>query len=89
MVIGAQYTVTAELMDHFNVDVVCHGDTGIATDFDGADPYAVTTSMEMHSKIVYLICSKLVIKTSISMKALYCTSWLPGFARVPYYAPIP
>ena len=53
MVIGAQYTVTAELMDHFNVDVVCHGDTGIATDFDGADPYAVTTSnMEMHSKIL-------------------------------------
>ena len=55
VVIGAQYTVTAELMDHFNVDVVCHGDTGIATDFDGADPYAVTTSnVEMHSKFFFL-----------------------------------
>ncbi|KAI0228127.1 Ethanolamine-phosphate cytidylyltransferase [Lamellibrachia satsuma] len=40
VVIGAQYTVTAELMDHFNVDVVCHGETRTATDIDGGDPYA-------------------------------------------------
>ncbi|XP_063382431.1 ethanolamine-phosphate cytidylyltransferase isoform X2 [Cydia fagiglandana] len=41
VVIGAPYSVTAELMDHFRVQVVCHGDTAIARDADGADPYAV------------------------------------------------
>ncbi|XP_063535643.1 ethanolamine-phosphate cytidylyltransferase [Cydia strobilella] len=41
VVIGAPYSVTAELMDHFRVQVVCHGDTAIARDADGAEPYAV------------------------------------------------
>ncbi|XP_047993216.1 ethanolamine-phosphate cytidylyltransferase isoform X4 [Leguminivora glycinivorella] len=41
VVIGAPYSVTAELMDHFKVQVVCHGDTTIARDADGSDPYAV------------------------------------------------
>ncbi|KAK2188909.1 hypothetical protein NP493_120g04046 [Ridgeia piscesae] len=40
VVIGAQYTVTPELMDHFNVDIVCHGETTVALDVDGKDPYA-------------------------------------------------
>ncbi|XP_012550526.1 ethanolamine-phosphate cytidylyltransferase [Bombyx mori] len=41
VVIGAPYSVTAELMDHFRVKVVCHGLTPIAPDADGADPYKV------------------------------------------------
>ncbi|XP_060802497.1 ethanolamine-phosphate cytidylyltransferase isoform X1 [Amyelois transitella] len=41
VVIGAPYSVTADLMDHFRVSVVCHGMTATARDIDGADPYAV------------------------------------------------
>jgi len=41
VVIGAPYTVTKELMDHFNVDIVCHGNmqvTPVQPD-QGVDPY--------------------------------------------------
>lgn len=41
MVIGAPYAVTAELMEHFKVQVVCHGLTAIAPDANGVDPYKV------------------------------------------------
>ncbi|XP_073947089.1 ethanolamine-phosphate cytidylyltransferase-like isoform X2 [Choristoneura fumiferana] len=41
VVIGAPYSVTAELMDHFKVQVVCHGATTISRDSDGSDPYQV------------------------------------------------
>ncbi|ESO87128.1 hypothetical protein LOTGIDRAFT_177471 [Lottia gigantea] len=40
VVIGAPYSVTPDLMDHFKVDVVCHGETPIMPDVDGSDPYA-------------------------------------------------
>lgn len=40
VVIGAPYSVTPQLMDHFKVDVVCHGKTPICADVDGNDPYA-------------------------------------------------
>ncbi|CAK9296870.1 unnamed protein product [Gordionus sp. m RMFG-2023] len=40
VVIGAPYSVTPELMDHFAVDIVCHGVTPVSLDFDGSDPYA-------------------------------------------------
>ena len=48
VVIGAPYTVTAELMDHFKVDVVCHGKTKIAVDVDGGDPYLVGADSSSH-----------------------------------------
>lgn len=41
VVIGAPYSVTAELMKHFRVDLVCHGMTSVMTDKDGSDPYVV------------------------------------------------
>ncbi|XP_049873965.1 ethanolamine-phosphate cytidylyltransferase isoform X2 [Pectinophora gossypiella] len=41
VVIGAPYSVTADLMDHFKVKVVCHGLTPISPDADGVDPYLV------------------------------------------------
>ncbi|XP_045450562.1 ethanolamine-phosphate cytidylyltransferase [Melitaea cinxia] len=41
VVIGAPYSVTADLMDHFRVSVVCHGKTPIALDADKSDPYKV------------------------------------------------
>ncbi|XP_048653146.1 uncharacterized protein LOC107157688 isoform X2 [Marmota marmota marmota] len=39
VVIGAPYVVTAELLGHFKVDLVCHGKTEIVPDRDGSDPY--------------------------------------------------
>ena len=36
---GAPYTVTKEMMEHFNVSVVCHGKTPVMHDEDGSDPY--------------------------------------------------
>lgn len=41
MVIGAPYAVTADLIEHFNIAVVCHGTTPIAPDADTRDPYEV------------------------------------------------
>ncbi|CAH2091040.1 unnamed protein product [Euphydryas editha] len=41
VVIGAPYSVTADLMDHFRVSVVCHGKTPISLDVDNSDPYKV------------------------------------------------
>lgn len=40
VVIGAPYSVTGDLMDHFKVDTVCHGRTAVIPDADSADPYA-------------------------------------------------
>jgi len=45
VVIGAPYSVTADMMDHFKVDVVCHGQTYIHPDADGSDPYAVCSDV--------------------------------------------
>ena len=39
VVIGAPYSVTKEMMDHFRVDLVCHGNTPVSTDVDQCDPY--------------------------------------------------
>ncbi|KAM4664289.1 ethanolamine-phosphate cytidylyltransferase [Discoglossus pictus] len=40
VVIGAPYSVTADLLNHFKVDLVCHGKTEVLPDKDGSDPYA-------------------------------------------------
>ncbi|XP_006635464.1 ethanolamine-phosphate cytidylyltransferase [Lepisosteus oculatus] len=40
VVIGAPYAVTADLLDHFKIDLVCHGKTEVFPDKDGSDPYA-------------------------------------------------
>uniref|UniRef100_A0A8C5GWW8 ethanolamine-phosphate cytidylyltransferase n=1 Tax=Gouania willdenowi TaxID=441366 RepID=A0A8C5GWW8_GOUWI len=39
VVIGAPFAVTKDLLDHFKVDLVCHGKTEIYPDKDGSDPY--------------------------------------------------
>ncbi len=39
VVIGAPFEVTAELLEHFKIDLVCHGDTHIALGDGGIDPY--------------------------------------------------
>nr|XP_019939992.1 PREDICTED: ethanolamine-phosphate cytidylyltransferase-like isoform X2 [Paralichthys olivaceus] len=40
VVIGAPYAVGKDLLDHFKVDLVCHGRTDVFPDKDGSDPYA-------------------------------------------------
>lgn len=40
VVIGAPYAVEKDLLDHFKVDLVCHGKTNVFSDADGTDPYA-------------------------------------------------
>lgn len=45
VVIGAPYSVTVDLMNHFKVDVVCHGQTDIALENGCQDPYAVPKTM--------------------------------------------
>lgn len=40
VVIGAPYEVTKDLMEHFNVSNVCHGQTSIMPCENGSDPYA-------------------------------------------------
>ncbi|XP_017047909.1 ethanolamine-phosphate cytidylyltransferase isoform X1 [Drosophila ficusphila] len=41
VVIGAPYCVTEELLEHFKIDVVCHGRTPIALEDGKCDPYAI------------------------------------------------
>ena len=41
VVIGAPYSVTRDMLNHFNVHVVCHGTTEVMPDTDGQDPYAI------------------------------------------------
>lgn len=45
VVIGAPYSVTKELMQHFKVDVVCHGQTPISLENGQHDPYAVPKTL--------------------------------------------
>ncbi|CAB1344375.1 unnamed protein product [Coregonus sp. 'balchen'] len=40
VVIGAPYAVGKDLLDHFKVDLVCHGKTEVFPDKDTSDPYA-------------------------------------------------
>lgn len=45
VVIGAPYSVTTELMNHFKVSVVCHGQTDLPLENGVHDPYAVPKMM--------------------------------------------
>lgn len=45
VVIGAPYSVTTELMNHFKVSVVCHGQTDLPLENSVHDPYAVPKMM--------------------------------------------
>lgn len=47
-VIGAPYTVTADVLDHFKVDIVAHGSTEVIPCADGSDPYAVSVLIQLN-----------------------------------------
>ncbi|XP_066288162.1 ethanolamine-phosphate cytidylyltransferase-like [Branchiostoma lanceolatum] len=51
VVIGAPYTVSEELMEHFNIDVVIHGRTAIIPDPEGHDPYKVPKALGKYKQI--------------------------------------
>jgi glycerol-3-phosphate cytidylyltransferase-like family protein len=51
VVIGAPYSVTKEMMDHFKVGLVIHGTTPVAEDEDGSDPYAEPKRQEKFKTI--------------------------------------
>merc|ERR1712123_465289 len=52
VVIGAPYTIDANLMKHFNVDLVVHGSTTVFPDDVGADPYAVPKQLGKYKHII-------------------------------------
>jgi len=52
VVIGAPYTIDANLMKHFNVDLVVHGSTTVFPDAFGNDPYAVPKELGKYKNIV-------------------------------------
>ncbi|XP_056017118.1 ethanolamine-phosphate cytidylyltransferase-like [Ostrea edulis] len=73
VVIGAPYAVTADLMDHFKVDLVCHGQTPIMPDVDGADPYAEPKRTNKF-KVLDSRCeltTQMIIERIISHRLLY------------------
>ncbi|XP_016093259.1 ethanolamine-phosphate cytidylyltransferase-like [Sinocyclocheilus grahami] len=51
VVIGAPYAVTKDLLEHFKVDLVCHGKAEVFPDRDGSDPYAVPRKMGILQKM--------------------------------------
>lgn len=61
VVIGAPFSVTADLMDHFKVDVVCHGRTAVMPDSDAADPYAVRPSSRILERDSKQVSSQLAV----------------------------
>lgn len=51
VVIEAPYSITEELLDHFKIDIVCHGKTNIEPDEEGRDPYEVAKVMGKYMEI--------------------------------------
>ena len=73
VVIGAPYTVSVELMNHLCVDAVCHGQTFIADDDKGGDPYLVPKQLNKF-KIINSgnsLSTKDVVKRVVDNRHLY------------------
>lgn len=51
VVIGAPYSVTLDLINHFRVALVIHGQTVIEADVDGQDPYEVPKTLNQFKQI--------------------------------------
>ncbi len=49
--IGAPYAVTMDLMNHFKVSLVIHGQTPCEADIDGSDPYEVPKALGKFQQI--------------------------------------
>lgn len=51
VVMEAPYSITEELIDHFKIDLVCHGKTQIELDDDGRNPYEVAKKMGKYIEV--------------------------------------
>lgn len=51
VVMDAPYSITEEMLDHFKVDVVCHGKTNIEPDEEGRDPYEVAKELGKYLEV--------------------------------------
>lgn len=51
VVMEAPYSITEELIDHFNIDLVCHGKTQIELGEDGRNPYEVAKEMGKYIEV--------------------------------------
>lgn len=51
VVMEAPYSITEELLTHFNVDIVCHGKTSVELDEDGRDPYEVARQLGKYVEV--------------------------------------
>ena len=51
VVIEAPYSITEELLDHFNIDLVCHGKSAIEPDEDGRDPYEIAKTVGKYLEV--------------------------------------
>lgn len=51
VVIEAPYSITEELIDHFKVDIVCHGKTQIESDELGRNPYQVAKDLGKYVEV--------------------------------------
>ena len=60
--IGAPYSVTKEIMESLNIDLVIHGSTEVAPEADGSDPYQVS----FHCRILEL--EQFLIKKFVHLK---------------------
>lgn len=51
VVIEAPYSITEELIDHFKIDIVCHGKTHIELDEEGRHPYQVAKELGLYVEV--------------------------------------
>ncbi|XP_043924147.1 ethanolamine-phosphate cytidylyltransferase isoform X3 [Protopterus annectens] len=75
VVIGAPYAVTADLLDHFKIDLVCHGITEVIPDKDGSDPYAepknrgIFHTVDSYSSLTTDIIVQRIIRNRLEFEA--------------------
>ena len=75
VVIGAPYSVTVDMMKHFKVDIVCHGQTYIHPDVNGSDPYAVMSNVSINICMLYFVAIHLHVNVAlINTKRLFLHS---------------
>lgn len=51
VVMEAPYSITEELIDHFKIDIVCHGKTTIELDDNGKNPYEVAKELGKYVEV--------------------------------------
>lgn len=73
VVLEAPYTITEELLDHFNIDLVCHGRTDIEPDEFGCDPYGVAKAVGKYLEVDSgnKLTTQMVVERIVSNKNVF------------------